>query len=265
VAACRSAIVSVVIGDAHQRRWRRHVQTGWLVYAQRFGLQLIVFEDYLDTGPRARSRSPAWQKLLVLEHPAVAHCDRVVWLDADVAVNSQAPLVFEGVPELRVGGVLNNAFISHPVLSASFGRTCDPEGPAAHARAMYERCGLSPAWDHVVNTGVLVASPRHHAALFRRVYEEGSEVPGSYSEQTALSHRLLTEDVFHLLDARFNVLWYEFVDSVYDFLAPDEPLRARALASLFQKSFFLHFAAEQDDLPLLDAEAARSPWPRISR
>lgn len=258
MAASRLALVSAVIGDLYQQRWHRHAREGWLAYAARFGLHVVVFDDYLDPSGRGRGRSPAWQKLLVLEHPRVAGYDRVVWLDADVVINAaEAPLVFDGVPADRVGATLNNAFIGHPVLAASFARTCRPGAPPAHARAMYERCGLSPAWDTVINTGVWVASPREHAALFRQVYDEHDERPGSYFEQTALSHRLLQHDLLHPIDARFNVLWYEFVDSVYAFLnGGDGAVRARALAAVFRNSYFLHFAAEQDDLPLLAAAGA---------
>lgn len=253
MAAQKRAITSVVIGDAYSELWRRYARDSWLTYASKFGLEVVVFEEPLDRSVRARNRSPAWQKLLLLEHPSLARFERVVYMDADVIINAaEARLVFEGVPDEKIGATVDMSFISHPLFAAEFLRLCGQPGMAERSRQLYAKCGLSPLWDFVVNTGVWVASPQRHARLLRRVYDECEETPDSYYEQVFLSHRIIENHLLHMIDPRYNVLWYEFIDGVYDFLhGPHEPLKALALASVFRKSYFLHFAAEQEDMTYL--------------
>jgi len=60
----------------------------------------------------------------------------------------------------------------------------------------------------MLNAGVLVASPRHHAEIWRDVYDNYDDRGNpSYYENVPLSYELVTRDLVHWLDPKFNHLW----------------------------------------------------------
>ncbi len=99
------AIVTLAIGSAFAKRWHSICEPHWRRYCQRHGYDLICFEEPLDTSGRARRRSPAWQKCLILGQPLVQQYEQVVWLDSDILPNPEAPSVADFVPVERVGAV----------------------------------------------------------------------------------------------------------------------------------------------------------------
>src|SRR5262245_45660812 len=99
----RAALVTLAIGADYDRRCEQLCRPNWMAYAQRHGFDLIVFKQPLDDTARARSRSPAWQKCLILSAPEVAAYDRAVWVDSDIVINPAAPSILAAVPEDRIG------------------------------------------------------------------------------------------------------------------------------------------------------------------
>src|SRR5207249_11685622 len=104
------AIVTLVDGDRYRTMWRRYAEPQWKRYADRHELDVIALDRPLDDSPRARGRSPAWQKLLVLSQGFSSNYERVIWIDSDVAINPAAPLVSERVPAERVGATEEFSF-----------------------------------------------------------------------------------------------------------------------------------------------------------
>ena len=99
------AIVTLAIGSAFAERWHSICEPHWRRYCERHGYDLICFEEPLDTSERARRRSPAWQKCLILGQPLVQQYEQVVWLDSDILPNPEAPSVADFVPVECVGAV----------------------------------------------------------------------------------------------------------------------------------------------------------------
>lgn len=272
--ARRDALVTLLLGAKYQRLWHDHCRANWQRYADRHDLELITIESPLDDSARARARSPAWQRLLILGHPALNGRHRVALVDADVLIRPDAPSVFAGVPEERVGGVRE---FGHPtpevhrralqtwfrILRGRGSRYLHNET----AREFYRLRGFDVGFDEVVNGGVLVLSPRHHRRLLESVYERYEEDPrpGALAEMAPLSWELMRADLVHWLDPRFNVLWpfYKAARFPFLFAAPEHPALARCAQQAFSESFFLHFAAFHEELPALDPEVVapvRRSW-----
>ncbi len=259
------AIVTLTVGAGLRERWERVCAPGWRAYAERHGYDLLVLDRPLDGSRRARERSPAWQKCLIAGQEFAAAYERLVWIDADVLINPDAPCVVEGVPAGRVGAVDEYA-------------TPDPEG---HARALatlyahwdatattyvpnprphdyYEASGLPP-FDHVVQTGVLVLEAGHREIL-ERVYDRFEErgVGWNY-EMRPLSAELLGAGTVAWLDSRFNYLWgiYKALHAPQLVARPDDPNRLDVVRRALADVHFLHFAGTADEMP----EAAVDPAP----
>jgi hypothetical protein len=254
----RTRLVTLALGDKHRAVFER-VRPGWEAYAARHGYELTPLFAPLDESPRAQARSPAWQKLLVLEDQVAKGAERVVWLDCDIAINDEkAPAITAGVPPERIGAVARDASwppesaalqaAGVPGMAEAIGfRTGQPPPTVADYYAAY---GLREAGDFV-NTGVLVLSPAHHRGLFQRLYAQAPSHPDPLNqyEQPHLSHAILQEGLLHPLDRRFNRLWFDEMCALYPFLIFQNPedkgwdsLVHLCVQSAFVNSWFLHFA-----------------------
>jgi hypothetical protein len=257
----RKAIVSIVIGDGYVARWRRCCEQSWRAYAQKHGYDIVLFEQPLDDSARARSRSPAWQKLLVLGNERTAEYDRVVWVDADVVINPLAPDISLGVPLDAVGAVdehrfpsraLNQRFVEAMVKQfTDRGQTAVADRCRDYltTKSYYESWGVPGHHNHIVQTGVMVLSPRHHRQIFEKVYREyedkGSE-PWNY-EMRPLSYELLENCALHWLDHRFNALVFALQWHDIDRFSGNMEM---FLKSAFRDNHMLHFAAAQKTMDL---------------
>jgi hypothetical protein len=268
------ALVTLTIGRGYRDRWEKLCEPGWRAYAEKHGYDIVRIDRPLDTTQRAVNRSPAWQKCLVAGHPEVMRYNRAVWLDADIVINAEdAPCVVQGVPEEKVGAVndwgdpetFRIRLARQAVRSGAQGKkSALPRTPAAY----YADFGLFPGFESVVQTGVMVLSPRRHRELLEMVYysfEDRGEAFWNY-EMRPLSHELLKAGVVHWIDSRFNARWLAFKLTYYPFLfaenggsrargvigmvlraldpagAPVSAKTRECVTAAFLNSYFLHFA-----------------------
>jgi hypothetical protein len=155
----------------------------WLAAGNRphRGPNVIAIDQPLDRSTRAQMRSPAWQKCLVLRPEITGTYDRVVWLDADILINPDAPAITNGVPIEKIGAVDESVFPTVEENRAYWNWTASENRDSAStlelcraamdARDWHAFWGLPRRGDHIVQTGVLVLSPSHHRDLLEYVYD----------------------------------------------------------------------------------------------
>ena len=173
-------------------------EINWKKYADTHGFDLICIDYPLDKSERAKNRSAAWQKCLVLDQDFAKDYERIVWIDADILINtSNAPSIVEDVPIEKVGVV--EAFSMPWRLQAlercyefweSHGGKVVRETP----REYHVNFGLGHvADDKIAQTGVMVLSPKHHRDLLLKVYHEYEDKGGPewHYEARPLSYELL--------------------------------------------------------------------------
>ena len=261
------AIVTLAVGPGFAARWHSICEPHWRRYCERHGYDLICFEEPLDTSERARRRSPAWQKCLILGQPLVQRYEQVVWVDSDILPNPEAPSVAESVAVERVGAVDEYSMPTREIHSrvlAKLYRRWDADGIAyVHnltAPEYYARFDLPPTFDAVVQTGVLVLSPSHHRELLEDVYERYEDKgPGFNYEMRPLSYELLRAGVVDWLDPRFNYIWGHYKALHFPFLVthPRHPRAAECAARALADVHFLHFTGSLDEM----GPAANEPRP----
>jgi hypothetical protein len=206
--SARAAIVTLVIGATYERAWTCLCASSWAQYADRIGADIIVLKDRIDASDV--SRSPAWQKLLILDLPWAKRYERIIWLDCDIIINDSAPDILEcGGPLEKVGVCTDSAQLS-PAQAQIYleGKTkmkFTPQSvliswPTA-MRALYARHD-TPPHDVMINTGVMVLSPAHHNEVLKSAYAYPQF--SHLSEQPRLSHCLLEQDLAHFLSPRYN-------------------------------------------------------------
>jgi hypothetical protein len=293
----RAAIVTLAIGRNYLQEWQHYCESNWGQYASKHGYDLICIDRPLDTTPRGSDRSPTWQKCLILSQDFSTRYERIIWLDADILINSHlAPDILDGVAPEKVGAVAaystpSRDLFLHALLrmyeywesrGVSVVREPTPEDA-------YRRYGPPlTTHDEVVQAGVLVLSPRHHRDLLERVYygyepKTGPEWSDSdaWGEMKPLSHELLKAQLVHWIDHRFNQGWIPYRVTHYPFLEiansegplgrrlrnraakllglPTEwSLRRACATAAFLNSYFLHFAGDRSEMGLVDLNA--SSW-----
>jgi hypothetical protein len=262
----KKAIVTLALGREYSDRFETYCRKNWTAYAERHGLDLFVFKDPLDRSERASKRSPAWQKCLILGEPELTSYERVVWVDADISINPASPSILEGVPLERVGAIDEHSFptpqsrqaLLREIIAAS------PQTGGFDKRywrawldpsAWHASMGLPPGQSHIVQTGVMVLSPKHHRELLEhvyRTYDDGGSKLFNY-EMRPLSYEIQTRALQHWIDARFNALiWWIFLHRNIGAERAPTPSEIHALVrDAYRNSYFLHFAGAANLMPLL--------------
>ncbi|HUI06223.1 MAG TPA: hypothetical protein VL486_04390 [Verrucomicrobiae bacterium] len=282
------ALVTLAIGDYYLQHWKRVCERNWRTYADRYGYDLICLDRLLDNSQRAKNRSPAWQKCLVLSQPFAERYERIVWVDSDVLINNlDAPSIVEGVPPEKVGAVETLAKDRWQTGDQLLDRVYEFYGSSLtnySNRQYYTNYGLPDGFDRVVQTGVLVLSPKHHREMLEKVYYSYEEKGGRewHMEMRPLSYELLKADAVCWLDYRFNFMWPSMQFMCYPFLLRPrlglgygarikrklgmmmgfpglDQLRAACLTAVFHNSFFMHFGGDcMVDMLLVNQDA--SSW-----
>jgi hypothetical protein len=216
----KTAIATLLVGSEFQHRWEIQCSDNWRQYSKTFGHDLILVNEPLDRSSRAQSRSPSWQKCLLFEQERFQKYDQVAWIDSDVLFNMAEPKdIIAGVPEVKVGAV--DAYGDPtPELNAKalerlwklVSRNSDSRPPSGYHNCpqdVYRLYGgeIQPL-ARMMNAGIFVASPRHHASVFTHVYDNYEDRGNpSYYENVPLSYELVKRDLVHWLDPKFNHLW----------------------------------------------------------
>lgn len=246
-------IVTLAIGDLFFRIWNELARSSWENYALMVGADIIVVTQPLDQSAPAQSRSPAWQKLLVLDQPWAKRYARVLWMDSDIIISPSAQNIFDYAPHpekiaLSCCGDRMSLAEKHVFIERQNNLRLGPERTAQAwgeaTKCFYQQCGL-PLHTEMFNTGVMVLSPHHHNALLLDVYQHND--PGRLYEQPRLSHEIMERDLADVISPRFNwglqepLVMYTWG---WEQSLPDETLRT-IIAFLVERelanSYFLHF------------------------
>lgn len=231
-------IVTLVIGKKYQERWQATCKENWSRYAEKHGYDIICISKSLDESNRAKARSAAWQKCLVLGHEKVKQYDQVAWVDSDILMNPHAPCIVSQVSEpQKVGAVemfsgpLSETFPSASAKSESLADRSKSfwNWPFSTGKEFYKNVSLPDDFSEVVQTGVMVLSPKLHRDIFEHVYHTYEHQDGQAFEMECLSYELVKANLVSWLDYRFNRLWVECILRDYPFLLPPEPSKNKII------------------------------------
>jgi hypothetical protein len=228
---------------------------------------VVITEPLVKVAPGQPERPIPWQKCLIPSQPFAQNYSQIAILDADIVINPGAPNIFDQVPPERIGGVISGSHIHDDLKLILLSRLTKkpvpyeprlPNQPPSQWRSFqdsyyHREGGLTPQPAGIINTGVLVVSPLHHAELFRAVFNSEHAITRQF-EQVRLSHAILSAGLFHPIDTRFNSVLHEtlLVHHYYLLARPtDELIRRDVIRAELVNNFFLHFAYDQNMMQLL--------------
>jgi len=276
----RTALVTIAIGDHHQREFETYALPSLRAYAQKHDYELIaITEPFAPIDPNS-SKTIHWHKILLGQVPAIKAFDRVIWIDTDIVINSRlAPDITEDVPVEKIGIVelsdnpqieaatetLNTLY--NIVLREHFDDVHEFVKPDVKIKDQYKRADLTPTPDKFCNTGVFVFSPKHHNEFFAQTFLKYDKNFDDF-ENTPLSFEIFSNNLNHGIDPRFNTLWSDELSLKYPFLARRDILedfyyRVKNNKSIneglyaqwytwctnasFQSAYFLHFSGGRNN------------------
>lgn len=128
-------------------------------------------------------------------------------------------------------------------------------------REFYEKYGFINPPDDVIQTGLFVMSPQHHAPLMRHIYSSYEEKPMLTNESRPLSYEVVKSGLVNWMDIRFNYVVSDNIFYIYPFLLDGDfmselaqgygdnvvaymryRLMERCIGALYDNAYFLHFA-----------------------
>jgi hypothetical protein len=250
----RAALVTLCIGEKYTRDWEHYCEPSWRAYADHHGFELVTHNDVIEP-PQHPSRGLAWQKLLIGTLEKVRHYPHVIWLDADIVINTMTmpPDILKGLPEGKIGAVRYHALLRHQLFESAHRQICAGQTYGEFNKSLLKDHHLDGDPSCMINTGVLVI-PRERYDWLAEVYSRHRSRPShaQQQEQVIASHELHANRLTHFLDDRFNAVWYEYKYGVYFGDAPAEINRA-VIQHVLSQVYFLHFAGNQQDMRLLTA------------
>ena len=169
----RTALVTIVIGDAYQRLYGRYVQARFERYALRHGYDVRLVGEPIRPLP---GKKPTWQKLCLMDLPWFREYDQIAFVDADILIARDAP-AFPVVPAGKVAGVADK--LPYQMNSGVLVYRPTPEVAAVFEEAL---CDNDPFWDQKALTRCLLyrhmdepLDPRFN----RQFYFKNWSLPGS--------------------------------------------------------------------------------------
>src|SRR5262249_12911580 len=241
-----TALVTLTLGRPYETAWKEVCAPTWHAYAARHGYDVIAINRPLDHSMRAAMRPAYWQKLLILRPDIVNNYDRIVWIDADIVINVQAPPVTDGVPVPLIGVTDESAFPSREEYVNIQARAAENFRRIGRQVAGFEQWVERIGAENlpVFNSGVMVLSPQHRE-LLEHVYWT-REHDGPWAEQDALSTAIERRGLAHWIDPRFNALVAYLLGAEHRRDPLDTEVKlVDAIRRWLSQFYFLHFAACQ--------------------
>lgn len=272
----KKAICTLVLGHSYIDMFNRYCRKDWQKYADKYGFDLQIFDTPLDNSERAQSRSPAWQKCLIPLQQKLQQYEQLVWIDSDILINPNAPDITEGVQEDQVGAVDQYA-IPNPEdaelwLKRSYSELDKKGVPYIKnltGKDFHENYGITSPFNTVVQTGVMVFSPKFHKQTFKFVYDQYEDKgdPQWNYEMRPLSHELQKNHTIYWLNPKFNMIWSKLKNNLYPFLSDksfefistglfkkykNEIIRKKLFKAIINQSlennYFLHFSGSSSEM-----------------
>ena len=149
----KTALVTLVIGDAYEQLYQRYVRARFEHYAARHGYDLKVITQPVRNLP---GKKMTWQKLCLMDMPWFRDYEQLAFVDADILIAKDAPPL-PVIPPGKVGGV-------HDKLPYQMNSGVLVYHPGPEIAAVFEESLLDtdPFWDQKALTRSL---------LYRRMEE----------------------------------------------------------------------------------------------
>ena len=194
----RVCIGIICIGQKYLSDFEGTFKPSVLKYAQKYGYDLKIFTDFLDS-EHTHSDSISFQKCLGPQ--ALSEYDIVVVMDADIWISDSAP----PIPLCEKIGIVNEAGQFPPEVYSLLNFVSQPT-------EYYSLAGFELSTDKILNTGFIVCRPTHHAKFLADVYAKYIDTSANHPrkfhyEQACIGYELQSQSEFELISNQWNSIY----------------------------------------------------------
>jgi hypothetical protein len=232
-------LVTIAIGDKYLQEYNKLFRKSQELYAKRHGYDFKVVTDFLETSLSKKQRSAiSFQKILVCSQEWSSNYNTIIFIDADILINSEAPQIHEFSGE-KIGIVDEYSQPSFNERLAIQIRMDWERTPSDYYKLAAKEFELET--DHLLNTGVLVLKPHIHKDILERIYNKYVEKSfghprGFHFEQSAIGYEIQKNNNFRIIDNKWNAIW----------AVNKMSKKAVDLQTFIKNNYFIHFAGGVD-------------------
>jgi len=180
----------------------------------------------------------SFQKILVCSQPFSAEYDFIIFIDADILINKNAPALHNIIDFGDKIGIVDEYSQPTPKIRIQLQKQNKWED---NATDYYKLAGLDIITNKVLNTGVLVMQPSKHSKFLFDIYDNYAKMAISHSrgfhyEQSCIGFELQDKNMFVLLDNKWNALWALYRDTKW----------FSNLQEMYENNYMIHFAGKCD-------------------
>ncbi len=234
-------LVTICIGEKYLHQYNALFRPSQEKYAKRCGYDFKIITDYIKEPHHISVVS--MNKVLVCDYKLDKDYDFLIFIDADIIVNENAPPIHSEYDFGDKIGVVNQ---SQPTLQARI-LTQKHKGYEVTASDYYKlKSNHDIETDHIINTGVLVIQPNKHKLFLRKIFDTYSKQQignkaGFHFEQSVIGYEIQKSNLFYFMNMKWNALW---ANNKYYF----NTIRKQnlTLQTFYDENYFIHLAGHCD-------------------
>jgi len=233
-------LVTFAIGDAYMSKYTKLWRTSHENYCKKHGYDFKIIEKFLDKQLDAREHIDANNRLLVCSQEWSKDYEYIVYIDADILININAPPIHTAFDYGNKIGIVDE--FSQPCAEQRVERINRRLGWEDSAKAYYQLAGFDIETDKLLNAGVMVFQPKKHKEVLEHMYsyyEPGytTHRRGAHYQQAIIGYELMTKDMCIIMSNAWNCVWNHY-KVYYD--------GKKTIQETFDQHYFLHFAGAID-------------------
>jgi hypothetical protein len=226
----------IAIGEKYVEEYNNLFRKSHEAYANKNGYDFKLITEYLDNTVKPTIGSILFSKFLVCSQDWSNDYDYIVFIDADIFININSPPIhlneFNGCI-----GIVDEYSQPTPELRIIFQQRHNWETSGSDYYKIHGNFNITT--DKVLNAGLIVMQPSIHRKFLEELYnkyiKKAEDHPcGYHFEQCVLGYELHVNNLFKVLDNRFNAIWAigrHFGSTIEDYL---------------NNNYFIHFAGHTD-------------------
>lgn len=234
-------LITLAIGERYLQIYNLLFRKSHEAYAKKHGYDFIIIDNFLSIKTKFPIQHPdlvSFQKILVCNQPFSINYDFIIFIDADILINTNTPAIHNITDFGNKIGIIDEYSQPTPELRIQFQRSNKWEDNASD---YYKLAGLDINTKLVLNTGVLVMQPKIHAKILLDIYEKYAKNAINHNrgfgyEQSCIGYELQTQNNYVILNNKWNALWalYKGVNWY------------KTLQEMYDDNYFIHFAGKCD-------------------
>lgn len=233
-------LVTFALGEKYIQKYNQLWKPSHEAYCQKHGYDLMVLTEFLDKPVDAALHIDANNRLLVCSQVWSDKYDFIIYLDADILINPNAPAIHTAYNYQDKIGIVDE--FSQPQTEDRVERINRRLGWEESPTAYYHLAGLDINTPHMLNAGVMVFQPKLHKDFLESMYykyEPGytTHHRGPHYQQAIIGYELLSKNMYLIMSNKWNCIWAHY-KVYYDGL--------RTLQETYNETYFLHFAGGCD-------------------